>query len=297
MTPSELATSISLPPRAIIIEGTLADRTKKQKDADGNEIGSISGLTPHHIIYGIPTVPFEGDEPMPVHQDGAAIECSIAEKPFLPAISNAYGKSLNMVHLTFGSTTAAPTTNELKLLREAGQIFKENLGRPVLLTVVPVIAQGQGGVALGRFYPLAMFTTDGVPLFLHPLAKEHKLIKCEFPVNQKIRTTSMQVAAPAPIQAPIPALPAWYSAMADTVATFTKLKGAKLHEAVLNTRAGHVAKEQKIALKAALAAVTAEYDTCVTAAKAQAATAATKVVPVVTQPTAPARKSFLSARV
>ncbi len=294
MTPTELASTIKLNPRAVVISGSLTARTKNSAES-----GEISGFSPHHARKGIPLVPFEGDEPAPVHMEGACIECDIREQSILPAAAASYGRTLNLVHLIFGNENTCPTNNEFKCLREAGEILKANVGQPVHLAALPILLSGAYGVAQGRLYVLALFDHAGNCLFLNPAAKDAKILQAEYPQTQKIRSLAIQVAqvAPAPAPAPVAAIPGWYPAMADTIATLMKLKGAKLHEAVLNTRASQVAKEQKITPKAALALVTEELEQAKQASKAQAAVVAAKTVPVAPQPAAPARKSLLSARV
>lgn len=290
MTPAELASRIQLSPRAIVMTGTLSERTKT------SEGGTISCFTPHHAKQGSPAVCFDGDEPAPVHMDGACIECALNEVSPLTTAARSYGRVLNLVHMIFGAAGVVPTQNELKCLREAGQIFRANLAKPIHFVALPILVSGQYGVAQGRLYVLGLFDKEGNTLFVNPAAKEANLLQADYPEAQKIRTlvdAPLQVAA-APEPEPL-GLPAWYSAAADTLAVALKLKGTKLHEAVLNTRASIVAKEQKLTPKAALAAVTAEYDQAKAALKAPAA--APKSIPVPAAPAQAPAKSLLKARV
>ena len=280
MNAHQLATNIHLSPRAIILSGTIMGREKK------SESGPISGFTPHHAIAGVPTVPYDGDEPAPTHQVGACIECAFTEQNLIPSVANSYGRALNLVHLIFGNASQGPTSNELKVLREAGQILQANAGKAVYLASLPVLSAGQYGVAQGRHYVLGLFNADGAPLFLNPAAVDAKVLTAAYPQNQKTR--NLQAIAPAP--APKVVGPSWYDAAAQAIGAFSGLKGDKLHKAVLEARAKQLGKEQSLKPKDAAAAAQKDYDTL-----KQASASPTDAGEQ--EPAVESRKSIMRARV
>lgn len=254
MNATELASSIKLNPRAIVLSGSIQERMKN------SDTGMISGLSPHYATKGIPTVPFEGDEPAPHLHMGASIECALQERPLLPKVAASYGTPLNVVHMIFGTQALAPTQNEYRLLREAGQILKANAGRPIHAACLPVLVSGQYGVAQGRYYLLGLFDEQGHALFINPVAKEAQVLTADFPQAQKVRTTSDQAPQVAqPIQQ-APAGPNWYETLSSNIATFSGLKGKKLHEAVMETRAKQLVKDKGLKPKDAATQAQADFE-------------------------------------
>ena len=284
MNPTDLASKLKLHPRAVLFTGNLRERTKN------STAGAISGFTPHYAAKGCQPVPYSpAGEPEPVQNEGAAIECDLAEQtPIMPSSFASYGKPLNMVHLIFGSNANQPNNTEYKLLREAGEILRGALGRPVHVAAVPVLSSGQYGVATGRLYLVGVFEIDGRPLFVHPNAVG-SVLSSEFPAAQKIRST--QAAAPVAAQAPAaPVGPNWYDTMADTLATALRLKGAKLHEAVIATRAKHIASEEGITAKAAALKAQEQYNALKAASASTPAQTATPAAKAAQEPATPARR-------
>jgi hypothetical protein len=215
----------------LILSGTLTERTKQ------SAVGTISGFSPHHTVQGCPPLRFDDNgEALPDNPNAAAIEASFVEAPSskLGDILSGYGRQLNMVHLQFGKSSIAPTPPEAQVLREAGEIFRRNVGVPTLLVVLPIHAAGAYGVSQGRIYPIGLFNTDGKCQWLHPNA--HHFIKAEFPANQVHRSTAPKPTQPAPQAAPPE--PHWYPRlMALWEEKKPNASKTDIHELVIDRRA------------------------------------------------------------
>lgn len=258
MNSTELATRLKLHPRAVILTGTLRERTKN------SDTGAISGYLPHFAVKGCPPVAFTSNgEPSPSLQDGAAIEADFAEsQPVMPTVVGSYGRTLNMIHLIFGSQSNPPNASQMKLLREAGEILRSSQGKTVHLIALPVLSAAQYGIAQGRLYLLGLFGEDGTPLFVHPDAVGHT-ITTAYPQNQKVRTTQPVAVVATPVQTPAPAVTAtatWYESMKQAIASVTDLKGVQLHKKTLAARADQLVKSQGLSPRDALAQAQKEYE-------------------------------------
>jgi hypothetical protein len=230
MTANELAEKISLSRRVVVLTGALRGRQKS------SEVGSISGYQPHYAMRGCPPATFDtkGELASTVPQ-GLCIEANFDEENLsgqhgIGAITASYeGRPLNMVHMVFGRSNLAPTSAEAKVIREAGELMQKMTGQPAHLVAAPVLSSGQMGVAMGRFYALALFRQTGETIWVHPAAEKLGLLKCPFPEHQRARSLDPipVAAAEAPVE------PEWYAQIHDTLMTTSKLRGLDLHNAVI----------------------------------------------------------------
>lgn len=230
MNANELAEKISLSRRVVVLTGTLRAR---QKNSD---VGTISGYQPHYAMRGCPPATFDekGELASTVPQ-GLCIEANFDEENLsgqhgIGAIATSYeGRALNMVHMVFGRNNVAPTSVEAKTLKEAGEIMQKMTGQHAHLVAAPVLNSGMGGMAMGRFYALALFRQTGEAVWVHPAAEKLGLLKCPFPEHQRVRSLD-PIAAPAASAA---VEPEWYAQIHAALMKTSKLRGLELHNAII----------------------------------------------------------------
>lgn len=198
ITDRQLSCDIDLAPRAVVLSGSLKGRSKK------SDAGIISGFTPHYACRGCPIGVFDpSGEFTSTLAEGLCIEADFDESSAVgmsSALSSYGGRSMNMVHLTFGRSGIAPNVAEAKAVREAGDLLRGMTGQPAFLAALPILTAGQYGVALGRFYAIGLFKQDGEPIWIHPGAQQAGFLTCELPKHQKQRTLdpSPTFTVPAP---------------------------------------------------------------------------------------------------
>lgn len=282
MNSIELAKKISLDPRAVVLTGTFRERVKN------SDSGQISGFLPHHAMRGCPVLQFGADgELVPVQPEAGAIEADFSEQPMAEtsAITNSYGRPLNMVHLMFGRQGVAPNHGEARVLKEAGETFRRAIGQVTHLVALPVFTSAQYGVAAGRLFPLGLFTQNGDAIWVNPVATG-KLLKADYPSTQVQRS----VAATPAVQASAQPKANWYELTSTMLAKSTKLTGKKLHDLVLDSRANQlVIAGQAPDLAAGLRQAKQDYEEMQNAAKPP--------MPPLPAPKGGAAKRLTSARV
>ncbi|WP_415907036.1 hypothetical protein [Oleiharenicola sp. Vm1] len=260
MNSIELAKKISLDPRAIVLTGTFRERVKT------SDSGQISGFIPHHAMRGCPVLQFGTDgELVPMQQEAGAIEADFSEQPMpeTSAITSAYGRPLNMVHLMFGRQGVSANPGEARVLKEAGETFRRTIGQVTHLVALPVFTSAQYGVAAGRLFPLGLFTQNGDPIWVNPVAVG-KLLKADYPATQVQRSVAATPAAQVVSQPKTN----WYELTSATLAKSTKLAGKKLHDLVLDTRANQLVIAGQAADQATgLRMAKQDYETMQNAAK------------------------------
>ncbi len=224
ITDRELSCNIDLAPRAVVLSGSLKGRSKK------SDAGVIAGFTPHFACRGCPVGVFDpSGEFNPTLAEGLCIEADFDESSAVgmsSTLSSYGGRSMNMVHLAFGRSGVAPNVAEAKALREAGDLFRGMTGQPAFLVALPILTAGQYGVALGRFYPLGLFRTDGEPIWIHPAAQANGFLTCPIPQHQKQRSLDPGPAFSAPA-------PDLYTEIHERMKAATGKSGIQLHNEVI----------------------------------------------------------------
>ena len=225
MNARDLASTLNLHPRAVLMFGAFVTRMKNK--------GTLPGLTPHYAMAECPMVQFNGANAIE-EANAAEIEANFMETGFpLPSALRPYSsRQGNLIQLAFGAAGQAPTQAAYRALREASGIFNTlaNTKRQVWIATLPILTPGSMGVISGRHYVVGIWNEDGAPLWVHPDALAAGLFKGEFPAEQKERNLGEVPATAAPT------LESWYEPMRAALEA-AGLKGDALHQTILRARA------------------------------------------------------------
>ena len=236
ITAFELATKLKFNPRVSILTGTLEEQRKVE--------GSLSGFTPHYVLDKCPAISFnEAGDPMAIKTGGAEVEVKLKETDTtFRRILGRRNSSTTVVQLMFADKSNNATEAECRVLREAGRIWAllANTRREVYVAAIGILIPA-GGWSRGVFHPMGIFSTDGETLWLNPEAIQTGAISnALFHPDQKTLTLTDEAVA----AAPAPTIDSsWYDSVRTALEDALNIKGKKLHDAVIASRAKTLVKE------------------------------------------------------